>query len=395
VGSACLSPALLAAQERLIKLRQTRLGVVEDGDGRSPVSNRLSVTSNPSSVIRELPEHLGWGSVPLTAVLRSKVTQTKTEPTWWQSLEAEVDNPTTPPTPNPIKKQTIRLHPSLALGLLREEQAASGRIWLLLRYLDEAGRGWLTIEEARAKLTKKDAPWRICGWRQLRNLLNMGENIFWVRGNGRIWLKSITYVAESLNIKRLSGKPVAVPLSILTENIGTVRAHFYAAFHSGRPSAPIARRTISKLSGVSRRSQHNYEARTHVRVERNFAIGQQAQTENSQQTAWQQGQALFHLQDGRGQQGAAGTTYLAWQLPNSYEGPHAQQSPSSRKRINRELADLWHKGTTGNGESVIEKRFFGNGQLAATAYNRAEREVYWQGDRNGRCRIWYCLQSGS
>jgi hypothetical protein len=76
------------------------------------------------------------------------------------------------------------------------------------------------------------------------------------------------------------------------------------------------------------------------------------------------------------------------------------------KRINRELADLFMKGMTGNDEHPVEdkqlpRRFFGNGRLATKAFNRsANRDIYWK--RTGEQRqtkstsyqLWYVLNNG-
>jgi hypothetical protein len=102
--------------------------------------------------------------------------------------------------------------------------------------------------------------------------------------------------------------------------------------------------------------------------------------------AWQHGRACFQLTDYQGQQGKPGATYVAWQLPNSYSGPHTQQARGGQKRFNRELADLWSQGTTGNDHSMA-KRYYGDGQLAAKAFNRGKVGIYWQA-REG---CWYWL----
>lgn len=54
------------------------------------------------------------------------------------------------------------------------------------------------------------------------------------------------------------------------------------------------------------------------------------------------------------------------------------------------------QGMTGNGQRLLEKRFYGHGRAAAQAYNRGvTQDIYWT---DGRCRpdrtrIWYCLES--
>lgn len=96
--------------------------------------------------------------------------------------------------------------------------------------------------------------------------------------------------------------------------------------------------------------------------------------DTEQERAWRQGRALFRLTDYHGQQGAPGATYLAWRLPNTY-GPARGRRPRPKgrqKRINRQLADLFTKGMTGDERQPIEKRFFGG---AAAAWRKIEGVV--------------------
>ena len=65
----------------------------------------------------------------------------------------------------------IKLYPDFALALLRDQQTAVGRVWLLLRHLDTDGRGWVTVKAARAALAKKGSPLKVVGWRRLRQIL--------------------------------------------------------------------------------------------------------------------------------------------------------------------------------------------------------------------------------
>ncbi len=62
--------------------------------------------------------------------------------------------------------------------MLKQEQVACGRVWLLLRYLDEAGQGWVAPDEVRRLLTDTDSSLYLFGERQLRKLLAQGEGLF-------------------------------------------------------------------------------------------------------------------------------------------------------------------------------------------------------------------------
>lgn len=398
INTAVPSAELLAGQNRLLELREkfgksqrqsTRLAQACD-HGRFPSPSQPSFAALP----QKLPSHLGWGSELVTAVVRK------------QSGQPEQAAPTTPllksePKPKKTSSQTetVKLYPDVALGLLESGRETAGRIWLLLRHLDNNGRGWLSIAETKQQLSKKSSPLRVCGWRQLRNLLNEGETIFWQRRNGRVWLQSLTKVAHSLGVSRLKMRPVTIPLTILTQSIGKVRAHFYATFHSSRtksnntptPEKPISRSTISQLTHVQVRTQRRYEKIARVRKQRNYAVAGKASKERMEEQSWQHGRACFKLTDYKGLQGNPGNSYTAWQLPNSYVGPHQLAPKGKQQRINQALSDLFMKGMTGNGQSQLETRYFANGRLAAKAHNRqSNKELYWY---DPQLKAWHFLKS--
>jgi hypothetical protein len=267
----------------------------------------------------------------------------------------------------------------MLLGMLRGHHEAAGRVWLLLRAIDSDGRGWLAVDEVRARLATRGSPWRCCGWRRLRQLLAQGEELFWTRdGQGRLWLRGAHRVAADLGIARLQGFPVALPIASLLGGIQDVRAAFYAAFHSSRESKPISRDTLQALTGLAPRTQLDYDRVARVSARRNLAIGDRHTTAALQERAWQRGRAVFTFIDVKGKQGRAGGEYVAWHLPNSYEGPHARRSRGSRKRLNRKLADLVTEGIPGNSGAAIEHVFWPDGAAAAKQYNRdPELDAYW------------------
>ena len=404
------SPALLAANQKLLQLRANR---------QAPPAARV-VAAEPervasTAVPHPLPAHLGWDSPAVTAVLRKRGSEPPAAGSQPQITDhgqqaaahsqpppAEIPNPTSE-IPNPTSAW-VKLYPDIGLGMLRQGQAAAGRLWLLCRYVDQAGSGALRIDSLKNQLTQTDSPLHVCTWRQLRNLLRRGEGVFWRRERAQLWLCSAARVAHALGVPRLTGRPVALPKVALLDGIGAFRAHLYAAFHSGRAKEtrhgdqvmPIARETLTQLSGVGRSSQRNYEARVGIDVQANFAVGDVLTKENQETCAWAKGQALFELKDYRGQQGKKGKMYLAWQLPNSYGGQHRHRPRGRQRRINRKLKGLVMKGMPGNvgetsGTQKPEKRYYPNGKLAAQAYGRnPAHEVYWQRQRvrNGRCLLW-------
>ncbi len=406
-----VSPALLAAQQRLLERRQIYQSSIQGKNTATSTLLSAGVSAkrlSPHQTLAplQLPAHLGWHSQPFSVLQQTAVSHS--------SLDVKPDSLLTSPTskaqhtkPTP---DTLQLYPDIALSMLRTESAAAGRIWLLLRHLDQAGCGWVAAADAHTRLTQKKSPLRVCGRRQLRNLLAKGEGVFWQRQNGRIWLRSLPKVASSLGVYKLSSKPVALPVSVVTQRIGTVRAHFYASFHSSRAPQqlgatqmkPIARSTIAKITTVHPRIQRLYEKTARVRPQRNYSVGAAYSPDALQKEAWQRGTAVFKLTDKNGRFGPPGKSYLAWQLPNSYAGPHRIQTSNQRKRINRALTDLMPQGTTGNDQCILLAeldqfvecgvRYCENGRFAAKTIRRTETETaYWPELKQGTAQIWHNL----
>ena len=377
--------AVLQEAQRQLEAIRNKLGI-------TPSISAPIAPDAPKTIIP--PPHLGWESVTVTAVARQAETRRQKSTFNADWLTPTTSSPITPaPLPPCSPAPDITIYPDLALGMLREEQTAAGRIWLLLRHLDTNGQGWLSIEEVRARLASKGEPLRVCGWRQMRNLLAAGDGVFWRREKERVWLFGVMKTAVSLKVPYLQQRPVAVPVAALAKSIGSARAHLYATFHSSRVKAtgaasPIARATLTDLSALSGHTQRKYERQAGVTAQTNYSIGEKIGGTDAEERAWQNGRAAFTFKDKKGKQGQADSSYVAWQLPNSYAGPHAHRPRGQQKRINRKLADLFMKGMTGNGDKTMiayrPRRFFADGNKAAKESTNGSH--YWRSHHNG---IWY------
>ncbi|MDX1417265.1 MAG: hypothetical protein R3293_23865 [Candidatus Promineifilaceae bacterium] len=347
-------------------------------------------------LIKELPPHLGWENAAITSAVRKTVGQNcilsnrQAASLPYTGPDSDSDCDCDCDCEIAEEWSEVKLHPGIGLGMLAAKRAASGRIWLLLRAIDTSGKGWLSLKTVRQQLAGQDAPLRVCGPRHLRNLLAQGEKIFWEKRDERLWLRSVPRAAAALGVQRLDGRPVAIPRQVLLGRIGAVRAHFYAAFHSGRKKAnPISRAALTRISQVSPRSQQNYERRAGVRKQRNFAVGPRLNSARAQETAWQKGPACFPWHDHQALHGSTTAVFLAWQLPNSYNGPHEQRSNGNRKKFNRQLADLSHKGMTGNGRPALEQLYCATAKAAVISANNSEAAVYWRGNRP---QLWHVIE---
>ncbi|MGB1251339.1 MAG: hypothetical protein ACPG8W_12030 [Candidatus Promineifilaceae bacterium] len=310
-----------------------------------------------------LPAHLGGESQRLSAALHV-----------YPPVEASVQEVTNQVPPTSLKpaethdiSREVRVLPSILLGMLREQQTATGRIWLICRHLDDQGRGWLSADALRDALCKKGESMRVCGWRRMRQILAAGDGIFWQRDTtGRIWLRSAEKVAAALHVKHLSGLAILLPVKVLTGRIHLVRAHFFAAYHSGRRnSMPISRATLHSFSGVAERTQRKYDRVAKTTRKDNFAVGVQYSAELRQGHAYKRRYGGFIFTDRQGTQGKVGQKYFAWRLPNSYQGIHQTESHGRQKKINSQLkqqfADLVTYRAQGNDELVKPTRLFFDG----------------------------------
>jgi len=373
-----ISLELEKAQKQLLKLRAERGIVLKSGSETSAVASAL--------------QDVNWSLRNAQAALQQKRLQagviTKAASTTPGCFEVGQGECPEPPDTDSFSFKSVIAHPTMLLAILKQSLEAPGRVYFLLRSIDNQGRGWLAIDDIRRLLTQKGSPWRICGWRRLRQLFKQGEGIFWQRDNqDRLWLKGVHKIAYALDCDRLTGFPIRLPISSLLGGIQAVRGAFYAAFHSGRASSPISRQTLHELSGVPERTQRSYDRAARVKRQTNLAIGERYSKEKLEERAWQQGRAVFHFIDTRGLQGRAQAEYLAWRLPNSYTGPFERRSRANRKRVNRKLADLVKKGIPGTSEPKVERFFWPNGALAAKGYCRnPDHDAYWptQGSPPGR-----------
>jgi hypothetical protein len=383
-----LSFAIKAANERLYALRR-EIGVSEKHLQDERADKSCNVSSLKHS-ISQLPNHLGWVSRSLTAQLRTQ----KQSVTVKTCLNLnEITSPTNEKVVNKTKDRTavsnpssIRHYPSLGIGALKTEHAPQFRVWLACRHLNSNGSGHLTQFTLKQQLTVKDAPLRLCGWRRLQQILHRGNGHFWTynQQQKRVWLFGTVRVAKYLQVDSLEGQPVQLPVKALTGGIGLFKAHLYGAWHSGRNShtqsagKPISRQTQELLTQVPQRTQRHYEQQAGVQIIPNLAIGSAYTPANIEQQTWRKGGAVFQFVDKNGRIGKRNGRYVAWQMPNSYIGPHANAAPGNHRRLNRQLTGLVQKGVQGNDLLSPNHRYFHNGHAAATALTRQRTdESYW------------------
>ena len=368
-----ISAALQAAQQKLLARRQSHVEAQQRAGASVPSTQPHQAKPSTSATIESLPAHLGWGSQRLHQIA-CKQTSPEQKPT--PQIEITIIKDVPEPVP-----QTLTIYPNIAIATLRENQVPAARIWWILRMLDTAGRGQFSAETLRAQLTCKNSAQRICGWRQMRKLLTAGNDLFWRWDGSTVWLRSRIKVADALEITRFQMAGVEISAETLYQPIAKLKASLYATFHDGRKEAPIARATLTEITGISESSQRRYEKTAGIVAEKQIVLETYG---DEKEAAWQYGYASFKFVDHRGLHGPKEQAYLARQLPNVFRAKSPLEKTSKQKvrRLNRCLTDLLKKGTVGNGWQEREQRYFMNG-----AELKGECGLYY----SGYSKIWYSM----
>ena len=400
------SSQLLLAQE---KLRQLRAEAAKQKQNELPWTTEVREASVGS--VTDLPAHLGWGSTAVSQAIR--YAQARKEKTLSQKINFEdigcvmgdacsVKSHASPIT-HQTRKNYVLHYPSLGLAALQQSDVPCYRVWLMCRYLDDTGRGMVDVAQLKEELTSLDAHLRLFSWKRLRQILYAGNGRFWHwhQENNQLWLVGVAKLAVALNVSKLVGKRVQLPVKTITAGISQFKAHLYAAWHSGRHSEnPISRAVQRQLTEIPERTQRRYGRIANIKTTKNFAIGARVSPKKLEQAAWQRGNAIFEFIDQKGKFGVENGRFLAWQLPNQYEGPHQQAQFGRQRKINKQLRqqqeqqlkDLVEIGAQGNrGKANVEHTYHPNGSKAVQAIRNGS-EAYWPTKTSYRVRFWAVIQ---
>lgn len=294
--------------------------------------------------------------------------------------------------------ESVKTHPSIAAAILERGQAAAGRVWLLLRAYDAAGRGWLDVDQVYRLFSAENSAWRLFKTRRRsQQILCQGEGVFWIRDDrGRLWLKGAAKVAAALSVGRLAGDPVDVPTAALLKDLATAKAAMFAAaasVHTTRAgqARPVTRRVLRERTGAAERTQRRYSKAAAITQQTNIAIiptgDGETLSEARQAAHWRHGRGVFTLRDFRGIHGRRGRNYVAKRLPDSHIVPYGRGRRGRKSKINRELSNLvflvarpLSAAMRGNCDRPGYDRIFHNSPAAAgAAYNRdCGRDHFWQ-----------------
>lgn len=293
--------------------------------------------------------------------------------------------------------ESVKTHPAIAAAILERRQAAAGRVWLLLRAHDTAGRGWLDVDQVYQLLTAENSNWRLFKTRRrVQQILLQGEGVFWTRFTTRIGLRSAAKVAAALGVTCLVGEPVNVPTGDLIKSLQSAKAALFAAAASAHTTRRgrvrlVTRRVLKQRTGASERTQRRYSLAAGIYQQSHIGkipIGDGETLEEAWQRAhYEYGRGVFIIKDYRGYFGKQGQTQLVRRLPDSHHVPYARARRGRKSKINQALNNLVElvarpktAAMRGNCEQPVYNRTFYDSPASAGAeYNRDCRtDHYWQ-----------------
>lgn len=373
---------------------------------------QLGISPNYSQQQSAQPDRQSWDMVNASALLASLRTTNPDKLSGKEAGSAEgfnlltlrgdppgvvldklVDDTRSDPSEQEEPPQSIRHYPTIGAAAIGAQQVPLYRLWLACRWLDQAGRGWVSLDDIKVDLTA-GGRLPLCSWRHIRRLVSHGEGLYWTAAGDGLYLFGAAKVAANVVGGRLQGAAVALPLSVLA-SIGEFRAHLYAAVHSGRREAnPITRGRQRELYGVPERTQRHYCQVAGIERRRNIAIGGKLDEVSRQEAASERGRAWFAFRDHNGRNGQPGGEYNAWQLPSTHIGPHECLPVGRKRKINAKIGDLVNNGTQGNDNRRIERVFYQRAAEAAKRYNRDQsNDLYWPRSSASQATftIWSCL----
>ncbi|MEK9770730.1 MAG: hypothetical protein VW683_17605 [Betaproteobacteria bacterium] len=225
----------------------------------------------------------------------------------------------------------------LAAAILKSDTVKEARLYFALRFSDPSGAGNALLDDVYRSLGDKSSDTYLLERRYLKQRVESGKGKYWFVRDGRIWLFSIEKIL--LNI---GGDDFGKYASRLTQkdifySHKRFKRALYEIVHCVGNDHPIARDTLTEMTGLGRKAQRNQEG--HMYVEPNFARTNLFWTDaNVESMAWHK-KHIFKMTcmvDGRL------SDYIGFQIANTYTllERQVERVSCSIKMKNKVLAKL-------------------------------------------------------
>lgn len=368
VNSTCLSPALQAANARLLRLR-------------------AECPSRPTAYETQLSPDPAPASGHLSALVHGlSATEASPETAVSSIVVSSAD-------------ECVPMYTSLALSILRNKAAAVGRVWALLHHhFNRSGRQVVPEREIVELVSSAGSPYRLFTARQWRNVKRLGDGVFWSRAgrDAGLLIHGTRQVAVELGIGRLEVGRVDVPISNLTKSTKSAKAAFYACFDASRQSMPISRAAKEVETGLTRVNQWRLEKGGLIDAQTNYELVTEKSNRAAVESAvFRFGSACFEFTDKLGKQGRAGEIYLARQMPNTYRSTLGTATNGRRKKINQRLKSHVTIGARGERlESDFARLYFDCGREALKAAGEGRERVSYRAQVQSQFGFWRGINDG-
>ena len=157
----------------------------------------------------------------------------------------------------------VKVASGLAAYCLKHSLDLLLKWWTVIRLADPEGQGHSGIPDIKQIADELGVRGR------LRDILDQGEGIFWVRSRDRqrVSYRGLERLCRELEV--IPGGWYQIPPEALSSN-AKWRAHLHAAWHSHHGQTPISRDAVEDDTGTSKRSQRRYEKSTGIQVRPNI-----------------------------------------------------------------------------------------------------------------------------
>lgn len=270
----------------------------------------------------------------------------------------------------------------------------AGRLYLVCRDMDRRGAGRVLAADVRAKLEGRG----VIGWKQIRQILAVGEGIFWERDDaGLLRLRRPGRILAALGVDVPRYRQIKIPTASIYGSIADYRA---AAVYGGvlagrrRCNAPISQAAIREatggvesadgrmMGGLSERAQRRYRKSAAIEAARTWQmrpVGADVQTPLYEHSHGRRGRAAYIHHDRRGVLGPVGTIYIAHAAPNVYthgqieRGRHGRRGKIARDlhHLNESLSATSMQNRQGNAAGWVKRRYYESPAVAQRIADRS------------------------
>ena len=307
------------------------------------------------------------------------------------SIVAPVDVAPIPTEPLPPKAdlpKQVKVSPSLLMAFQAATMSPVGRLFTLLRAIDTKGRGIIEYGQLKPYRHRKADKKGLLGisWRRIGQILKQGDGIAWTwePDRQRVKVYNPARVKNNLDGGKLTGVPVYIPSSAITESNQIFKAYAHAALKKSKETGsgqtnPISKATIKKLSSASSATQWRYNKLADVKTITNIAVFTDlkwSSKEDMYTARKEHGAGLFRWYDRYDKLYEGHHATIAKRLPSSYQTPLEIAPMGRQRKQNRQIENLVHKG---QGIKVKPaKRYYQDELKAAKATRDTNQPVYLQ-----------------